>query len=247
MISGHLPTDFSLFLFLVHAGERPVLRRRRCFVFAAAAARARAARVARGVRPAQRPGPAGGPEAGRAERAALLERAGARPWWLEYTAGFFPVILLVFLLRSFLFEPFRIPSGSMIPTLEVGDLILVNKYEYGIRLPILNRTVVQIGQPKRGDVIVFPLSARHDPGLHQAGRRTAGRPHRVPQSRASKSMARPLLWRPWTGITSRAGADLPAVWEKLGETQHRSHLGRRRRRPGLCCSAANKSERLRLQ
>jgi signal peptidase I len=78
-----------------------------------------------------------------------------RPWWVEYTAGFFPVIALVFVLRSFLFEPFRIPSGSMIPTLQIGDLILVNKYEYGIRLPVLNRTVLDLGHPRRGDVIVF--------------------------------------------------------------------------------------------
>jgi signal peptidase I len=60
------------------------------------------------------------------------------PAWVEYTGGFFPVIITVFLLRSFVFEPFRIPSGSMIPTLLVGDLILVNKYAYGIRLPVIN-------------------------------------------------------------------------------------------------------------
>ena len=77
------------------------------------------------------------------------------PWWVEYGASFFPVILAVFLLRSFLVEPFKIPSGSMIPTLQVGDFILVNKYTFGIRLPVLNKKVLDIGTPQRGDVMVF--------------------------------------------------------------------------------------------
>jgi len=77
------------------------------------------------------------------------------PWWVEYGASFFPVILFVFVLRSFIVEPFRIPSGSMLPTLQAGDLILVNKYTYGIRLPILHDKVVSLGEPKRGDVMVF--------------------------------------------------------------------------------------------
>ena len=79
----------------------------------------------------------------------------AQPWWLDWTAGLFPVILIVFLLRSFLFEPFKIPSGSMIPTLLVGDLILVNKFHYGIRLPVLNTKVTEGNKPQRGDVMVF--------------------------------------------------------------------------------------------
>jgi signal peptidase I len=83
------------------------------------------------------------------------QRALAQPWWLDWTAGLFPVILAVFVLRSFLFEPFKIPSGSMIPTLRVGDLILVNKYHYGIRLPVLNTKVWDNHAPQRGDVIVF--------------------------------------------------------------------------------------------
>jgi signal peptidase I len=78
-----------------------------------------------------------------------------RPVWLEYTAGFFPVILLVFILRSFIVEPFSIPSGSMIPTLRVGDLILVNKFSYGVRLPIIHTKVISTGLPQRGDVAVF--------------------------------------------------------------------------------------------
>lgn len=78
-----------------------------------------------------------------------------QPWWLDWTAGLFPVILVVFLLRSFLFEPFKIPSGSMIPTLWINDLILVNKFHYGIRLPVINLKIADNHQPQRGDVMVF--------------------------------------------------------------------------------------------
>ncbi len=78
-----------------------------------------------------------------------------QPWWLDWTAGLFPVILAVFVLRSFLFEPFKIPSGSMIPTLRVGDLILVNKFHYGVRLPVFNTKVLDNNEPQRGDVMVF--------------------------------------------------------------------------------------------
>ena len=85
------------------------------------------------------------------------------PWWIEYPVSFFPVILIVFLLRSFLVEPFKIPSGSMMPTLEIGDFILVNKYTYGIRLPVINMKIVDITQPERGDVMVFRYP--EDPSL----------------------------------------------------------------------------------
>ena len=78
-----------------------------------------------------------------------------QPWWLDWTAGLFPVILVVFVLRSFLFEPFKIPSGSMIPTLLIGDLILVNKFTYGIRLPVVNTKITEGNAPQRGDVMVF--------------------------------------------------------------------------------------------
>ena len=88
----------------------------------------------------------------------------AQPWWLDWTAGLFPVILIVFLLRSFLFEPFKIPSGSMVPTLMVGDLILVNKFHYGVRLPVLNQKIIANNDPQRGDVMVFryPVDPRID-------------------------------------------------------------------------------------
>jgi signal peptidase I len=91
-------------------------------------------------------------------------RALEQPWWLDWTAGLFPVILVVFLLRSFLYEPFKIPSGSMIPTLHVGDLILVNKFHYGIRLPVINKKIIANHDPVRGDIIVFryPVDTRVD-------------------------------------------------------------------------------------
>jgi signal peptidase I len=83
------------------------------------------------------------------------QRILMQPWWLDWTAGLFPVILAVFVLRSFLFEPFKIPSGSMIPTLLIGDLILVNKYTYGLRLPVIHTRLTEGNAPQRGDVMVF--------------------------------------------------------------------------------------------
>ncbi len=77
------------------------------------------------------------------------------PLLVEYSKSFFPVLFVVLVLRSFLVEPFQIPSGSMIPTLEVGDFILVNKYHYGIRLPVVRTKIIDINEPKRGDVMVF--------------------------------------------------------------------------------------------
>ncbi|MCM5680862.1 signal peptidase I [Schlegelella sp. S2-27] len=92
------------------------------------------------------------------------EKLLMQPWWLDWTAGLFPVICIVFLLRSFLFEPFKIPSGSMVPTLLVGDLILVNKYHYGVRLPVINKKIIDNHVPQRGDVMVFryPKDTRVD-------------------------------------------------------------------------------------
>ena len=84
------------------------------------------------------------------------KRDGAEPGLIiDYSRSFFPVLFLVLVLRSFLFEPFQIPSGSMLPTLKIGDFILVNKFDYGLRLPVLGQTIVEFGEPKRGDVMVF--------------------------------------------------------------------------------------------
>jgi signal peptidase I len=93
----------------------------------------------------------------------LRAKNAKEPLWVEWGAGFFPVILIVFVLRSFLFEPFKIPSGSMIPTLLVGDFILVNKFTYGIRLPVINQKIIDINLPARGDVMVFRYP--EDPSL----------------------------------------------------------------------------------
>ena len=91
----------------------------------------------------------------RRRAAAGDEAALPEPWFVEYSKSFFPVLIIVLLLRSFVAEPFRIPSGSMMPTLLVGDFILVNKFAYGLRLPVLHTEIVHGDRPKRGDVIVF--------------------------------------------------------------------------------------------
>ncbi len=77
------------------------------------------------------------------------------PFWAEYARSFFPVVVVVLILRSFLVEPFRIPSGSMMPTLLIGDFILVNKFTYGIRIPVINQKIIPISSPERGDIVVF--------------------------------------------------------------------------------------------
>jgi signal peptidase I len=86
---------------------------------------------------------------------AVVEQLDKEPMLIEYGKSFFPVLFIVLVLRSFLVEPFQIPSGSMIPTLQVGDFILVNKFSYGIRLPVIDEKVIPIGDPQRGDVMVF--------------------------------------------------------------------------------------------
>lgn len=90
--------------------------------------------------------------------------AAAEPVLVEYSKSFFPVLLLVLILRSFLFEPFRIPSGSMMPTLLEGDFIFVNKFVYGLRWPVINTKFLEIGEPERGDVVVFKLPS--DPAVN---------------------------------------------------------------------------------
>jgi signal peptidase I len=90
-----------------------------------------------------------------AEREQRVNEAMREPAIVEYARSFFPVILIVLLFRSFIAEPFKIPSGSMMPTLLVGDFVLVNKFAYGLRLPVLNTKFIEIGEPRRGDVFVF--------------------------------------------------------------------------------------------
>jgi signal peptidase I len=92
---------------------------------------------------------------GEDQRNSKLEELGREPLVIEYAKSFFPVLLIVLVLRSFLVEPFQIPTGSMIPTLEVGDFILVNKYAYGVRLPVIGTKIIDVDDPERGEVMVF--------------------------------------------------------------------------------------------
>ncbi len=97
----------------------------------------------------------------RRRRPEAEDQAKTAPWWVEYSRAFFPVLFAVLILRSFVFEPFRIPSGSMMPSLLVGDFIFVNKFTFGLRLPITRSRIVPLGEPRRGDVIVFRYPEHH--------------------------------------------------------------------------------------
>ena len=146
----------------------------------------------------------------------------AQPWWLDWTAGLFPVILVVFLLRSFLFEPFKIPSGSMIPTLLIGDLILVNKYHYGIRLPVINKKIIANNDPKRGDVMVFRYPK--DTSVDYI-KRVVGLPGDEISFRNQQvyvnGVAAPMMQMPPPGFYDEDQRQYsPEFTEKLGEVEH---------------------------
>jgi signal peptidase I len=117
------------------------------------------------------------------KRKARMDAAGEDyrdPMPVDWSRSLFPVVLVVLLLRSFLAEPFRIPSGSMMPTLDVGDFILVNKFAYGMRMPAFNNKLVDLGEPKRGDVVVFRFPGylcRDDGKLVRSGDMSCNDPH----------------------------------------------------------------------
>ena len=156
---GFLEGNFALLLFLATlvtgvywVAERLWFlpkRRRGAEAVAAQAQQRRTQLAAQGITQVD------GPDLEQTQQKLLMQ-----PWWLDWTAGLFPVILAVFVLRSFLFEPFKIPSGSMVPTLLIGDLILVNKFTYGLRLPVINTKITEGNAPQRGDVMVFRFPPR---------------------------------------------------------------------------------------
>ena len=141
------------------------------------------------------------------------------PVWVEWGASFFPVILAVFFLRSFLVEPFKIPSGSMMPTLLVGDFILVNKYTYGIRLPVIDKKVVEMGHPERGDVIVFRYPP--NPTLDYI-KRVVGLPGDkiVYRNKHLTINGKPVATRQAEDFLSGGLAYTPRYVEQLGKVEH---------------------------
>jgi len=153
-------------------------------------------------------------------RAALEAALLRRPTWIEYSGSFFPVIVLVFFLRSFLYEPFKIPSSSMVPTLQVGDLILVNKFIYGIRLPIINKKIMDVGTPQRGDVMVFRYP--EDPSLDYI-KRVIGVPGDTVTYRDKRLIinGQPVSYKPLPDYLDEETLSYSKHWlENLGNVSH---------------------------
>jgi signal peptidase I len=163
---------------------------------------------------------------GRRERGQKQE-----PVLVEYSKSFFPILLIVLLLRSFLFEPFRIPSGSMMPTLLEGDFIFVNKFAYGLRLPVINKKIIEIGEPQRGDVVVFQLPS--DPAINYI-KRVVGLPGDVVSyDQGSKELM--INGVPVSRELLGAYEDEPGLLlarEQLGDTEHLLLLTQGRMSPG---------------
>jgi len=153
--------------------------------------------------------------------------AVSEPIVVEYARSFFPILLLVLVLRSFLFEPFRIPSGSMMPTLVDGDFIFVNKFAYGLRLPVINSKIVKIGEPERGDVVVFKLPS--DPSVNYI-KRVVGLPGDVVDyEETTKRLTingKPMPMHLLGDYDDEPGIELAS--EMLGEHEHEVLLTRDR-------------------
>jgi signal peptidase I len=163
----------------------------------------------------------------------VVERLNKEPLLVEYGKSFFPVLAIVLVLRSFLVEPFQIPSGSMKPTLEVGDFILVNKFAYGIRLPVLDSKVIEVGDPQRGDVMVFRYPS--DPNVNYI-KRVVGLPGDKVRYTTDKHLfvndqpvAEQLL-----GEEPGTLGSAVLYKEQLGEAEHliRKEMSRYRAEPG---------------
>lgn len=147
------------------------------------------------------------------------EKVLKEPWPVDYAKSFFPVLLVVLVLRSFLVEPFQIPSGSMRPTLEVGDFILVNKFTYGLRLPVIHTKIVEFGEPERGDVMVFRFP--NEPAVNFI-KRVVGLPgDRIRYEGKQLYVNGSAVPKTLLAEGSDGAADLLLLEERLGEIEHR--------------------------
>ncbi len=149
----------------------------------------------------------------------VIDRLNKEPLLVEYGKSFFPVLAIVLVLRSFLFEPFQIPSGSMKPTLEVGDFILVNKFAYGIRLPVIDTKIIEVGDPQRGDVMVFRYPS--DPSVNYI-KRVVGLPGDKVRYTSDKRLLvndQPVAEKLLGEVPGTLGSAV-LYREKLGEVEH---------------------------
>jgi signal peptidase I len=153
------------------------------------------------------------------------------PVLVEYAKSFFPILFLVLVIRSFLFEPFRIPSASMMPTLVEGDFIFVNKFAYGLRLPVINTKILELGRPEHGDVVVFRLPS--DPNVNYI-KRVVGLPGDVVDyEQGSKRLTingKPVAMELLGEYPEEEGVQLAR--EHLGEHEHQLLLTKGRLSPG---------------
>ncbi|TXS95512.1 signal peptidase I [Parahaliea maris] len=158
----------------------------------------------------------GSPQA--AQFAAQAKARASEPMVVEYARSFFPVLFVVFVLRSFLVEPFQIPSSSMVPTLQVGDYILVNKFTYGIRLPVARTKVLDLNEPQRGDVMVFFPPHMNDTYYIK---RVIGLPGDTVTYRNKRLSVNgePLSWDPLAELPDGSGRHAVAL-EQLGDANH---------------------------